>query len=411
MRKLHRLTAKGVDHAKPGCHPDGGNLYLQVTESRAKSWLFIYRLRGRAREMGLGPLHTIGLAEARQAAADNRKLLLAGIDPLGAKRAARDSQALDAARSKTFAECSADYIKAHRKEWSNAKHADQWTNTLATYAKPINRLPVAEVDTALVLRCLEPIWAKKNETASRVRARIEAVLGFATVSGFRQGDNPARWANHLDHLLPAIKKSDRVRHHPALPYAKMSLFLAELRKQEGTAARALEFTVLTAARTSETIGARPEEFDLEKGIWLVPAARMKSRRPHRVPLAPRAVALVREALAARGTYVFSGRQRSKPLSNMAMTETMRRMGYGAWTVHGMRSAFSDWSGDLTAYPTAQTELALAHRVPDGTEAAYRRSDMFEKRRRQMADWQRFCETPAKKGAVLSLRGKTGGRSP
>lgn len=403
-RRLNRLTAKAVEQQKrAGYWPDGGGLYLQVSSTRTKSWIFRFTLRGKAREMGLGSLNAFGLAEARERAQAARKLVADGIDPIEARRTARAQVALAEAKSITFAKCAGAYIAAHRAKWTNAKHASQWTNTLQTYCDAFNALPVQSVDTALVLKALEPIWTTKAETASRVRARIEAVLDWATVRGYRAGENPARWRGHLDKLLPALRKNGRVKHHPALPYGNIAAFLAELRKQDGVAARALEFTLLTAARTSETIGARPEEFDLAECVWTIPGSRMKAGKEHRVPLSARAVAIVQAQLQRGAQYVFPGPRDDKPLSGMAMLMTLRRMKRGDLTVHGFRSTFRDWAAECTGYPREVAEMALAHTVSDRVEAAYRRGDLFAKRRRLMADWARYCAQSAKDEKVTPIR--------
>ncbi len=404
-RQLLRLSQKAVVNKRvPGYYPDGGGLYLQVSESGAKSWLFRFALNGKERQMGLGPFHTVSLAEARAAAVECRKLLLAKIDPIEARNANRAGEALDAAKSITFNECATAYIKAHKPGWKNAKHADQWTNTLETYCGPVfGALPVQGVDTGLVLKALEPIWTAKPETASRVRGRIESVLDWATSRGYRTGDNPARLRGHLDNLLPAISKRRRVQHHPALHYGELGAFIASLRTQEGIAARALEFVILTAARTGEVIGARPGEFDLDAALWTIPAERMKAEKEHRVPLSSRAVAIIREIEEThKGDYVFPGGKEGKPLSNMAMLALLARMGRDDLTVHGFRSTFRDWASERTNYPREVCEMALAHAVSDQVEAAYRRGDLFQKRARLMAEWAKFCENTKRTGEVVSL---------
>lgn len=386
----------------PGLYADGGGLYLQVSESRAvarkvvKSWLFRFKLAGRARAMGLGSVDTFSLAEVREKARECRKLLDDKIDPIEARNAQRSRQALDAAKSLTFAQCAATYIDAHRKGWRNAKHADQWKNTLATYADPVlGALPVQAVDTGLVMKVLEPIWHEKTETATRLRGRIESILDWAKTREYRTGDNPARWRGHLENLLPARSKVQAVEHHAALPYSEIGDFMAKLREQEGIAALALEFVILTAARTGEAIGATCSELDLDGKLWTVPAERMKAGREHRVPLSPRTVKLLEELREIRtGEFVFPGRQATKPLSNMAMLALLKRMGRADLTAHGFRSTFRDWCAEQTNYPHELAEMALAHSVADKVEAAYRRGDLFEKRRRLMADWARFCQQPA-----------------
>lgn len=383
-RRIDRLTARTIAVARrAGYYRDGRGLALQVSDAGTKSWLFLYTLNGKAREMGLGPVADVGLAEAREKATAARALLREGIDPIEQKRAQRAAQRAQAATSKTFGECATAYIKAHRASWHNEKHAEQWTNTLATYANPvIGALPVAAIDTALVLRVLEPIWTTKYETASRLRGRIERVLGWARVQGLREGENPARLRDHLDHMLPKRPADAAVEHHEAMEYRKVPAFLKALRKVDSVTSRALEFAVLTATRTSEVIGARREEFDLAAGIWTLPPLRMKAKREHRVPLSPRAVAIVREQLKGKGAHVF-------PLSNMAMLMLLKRMGLDV-TVHGFRSSFRDWCAEQTNTPNIVAEMALGHAVSDKVEAAYRRGDLLDKRAALMRAWAAFC---------------------
>jgi integrase len=405
---LQRLSPAEVAKKRdPGYYPDGGGLYLQVSPARTRSWIYRFTLRGRSREMGLGSLNAVGLADARRKASECRGLLAEGTDPIEARDAQRAQDALTDARSITFAKAAERYVAAHKPGWRNAKHADQWENTLETYAEAvIGRLPVADVDTSLVLRVLEPIWTEKPETASRLRGRIEAVLDWATVRGHRTGDNPARWRGHLAALLPARSSVAAVKHHAALPYASIGDFVAEVRKLEGVAARALEFTILTAARTGEVIGATPGEFDLQKALWTIPAERMKARREHRTPLSPRALEIVREQIKGRTAFVFSGQREGRALSNMAMLELLKRTGHGDLTVHGFRSTFRDWAAEQTAFPHELAEMALAHAVGDKVEAAYRRGDMFAKRARLMAEWAKWCERTGKAGKVTPLRRST-----
>jgi integrase len=404
-RQLLRLSQKEVVNKKiPGYYPDGGGLYLQVIESGSKSWLFRFVLNGKERQMGLGPFHTISLSEARAAAVECRKLLLAKVDPIEARNAKQAGEALDAAKSISFNECATKYIKAHKPGWKNAKHADQWTNTIATYCGPVfGALPVQGVDTGLVLKALEPIWTTKPETASRVRGRIESVLDWATARGYRTGDNPARLRGHIENLVAKMSKRRRVQHHPALPFDQLGEFIAALRLQVGTAAKALEFLILTAARTGEVIGARASEFDLDAAVWIVPAERMKAGKEHRVPLSPRAVAIIREIEKThKGDYVFPGGKEGKPLSNMAMLELLKRMERGDLTVHGFRSTFRDWASERTNYKREVCEMALAHTVSDQVEASYRRGDLFDKRRKLMLEWARHCENTKSPGKVIRL---------
>jgi integrase len=378
---------------------DGGGLYLQITPAGVKSWLFRYMRQGKARGMGLGPLHTVNLAEARGKALTCRKLLLDGNDPLEAKRHHRAALALSDAKSLTFEQSATNYIAAHKAGWKNEKHAAQWTSTLETYAYPtFGTLPVAAIDTGLVMKVLEPIWTTKTETATRVRGRMESVLDWATVRGYREGENPARWKGHLDHLLPKRSKVKKVQHHPALAYAEAPAFLAELRSQEGVAARALEFLILTACRTNEVIGAHWSEFDFTEKTWTIPAERMKAGKEHRVPLSQRALALIKELRKqVQGDYVFPGLLPKKPLSNMAMLELLKRMERQALTVHGFRSTFRDWVGETTHYPREVAEAALAHTIKDKAEAAYARGDLFAKRRHMFDDWAKYLATTPRRG--------------
>ncbi|MDN7905551.1 tyrosine-type recombinase/integrase [Burkholderia diffusa] len=392
-KAINKLTPLAVTKTtKPGLYADGGGLYLQITTAGVKSWLFRYMRNGKARGMGLGPVHTIGLADARARALDCRRQLLDGIDPIDSRNAERAAQGIAQTNAVTFQHCAEKYIEAHRASWKNAKHADQWTNTLTTYAYPIfESLAVSAIDTALVMKVLEPIWTTKTETASRVRGRIESILGWATVHGYRVGENPARLKGHLDKLLPKRSRVQKVEHHPALPYADLPDFMNELRAAEGTAARALEFLILTATRTNETIGATWQEFDLDEGVWIVPAERMKMRKEHRIPLSARAIALVKaQQKLKRGDYVFPGARDKKPLSNMAMLQLLERMKRNDITVHGFRSTFRDWAGETTHYPREVCEAALAHGIKDKAEAAYARGDLFTKRAALMQDWDKYC---------------------
>lgn len=402
-RRLERLKAKQVETEKrPGYHADGGGLYLQVSPTFTKSWIFRYTLNGRPREMGAGSVEAVSLAEARKRAAIYRGLLHDSIDPITARDAERAQQLAESKRSIAFRDCATKYVDVHRAAWKSAKHGDQWMSTLVTYAGPvIGALPVCDVDTGLVLRILEPIWTKKPETASRLRGRIEAVLDWARVRGYRTGDNPARWRGHLQKLLPALKKQQRVKHHPALPYDAIGAFMRDLRSQDSTGARALEFTILTAGRTGEVIGARPAEIDVGKAVWIVPAERMKAGREHRVPLCPRALEIAKAQFD--GDWLFPGMKEGQPLSNMAMLAVLERMERTELTVHGFRSTFRDWASEQTNYPREVCEMALAHAIGDKAEAAYRRGDLFEKRRRLMNDWQKFCDRVAKSAKVTPIR--------
>lgn len=392
-RSLNKLSAMKVGKLKKqGRYADGGGLYLQVGPTGGKAWLFRYTLAGKSREMGLGALDVLPMAEARAKALEARRCLATGKDPLDEREAEKARQRLAEFKGLTFAQCATAYIELHKAGWRNEKHAAQWTATIDTYCAPVfGALPVADVDLTLVSRVLEPIWRTKTETASRLRGRIENILDWAKVQGYREGENPARWKGNLDKLLPARGKVRKVVHHPALPYDDMAEFMKELRQREGLSALALEFTILTAARTSETLKIKWTELDLKAGLWLVPGARMKSERDHRVPLSARAVAILRELEAVRtGEYVFPGQRRGKPLSNMALLKLLERMGRGDLTVHGFRSTFKDWASETTSFPNEVAEAALAHIIGDKTEAAYRRGDLFMKRRELMEAWAGFC---------------------
>jgi integrase len=376
-------------------HGDGGGLYLQVTEGAdgtpRKSWLFRYAVGGRERQMGLGPLSDVPLAEARNRALAARELRRAGKDPIAEREAERAEASLVAAKTMSFDECATAYIAAHRAGWRNIKHASQWTNTIATYCSPVfGELPVQLVDVGLVMKAIEPLWATKPETAGRVRGRIERILDWAKVRGYRDGENPARWRGHLDHLLPARGKIRRVRHHAALAYAEIPAFVTALRGRDAVAARALEFAILTAARTSEVLGAKWSEIDSDARLWVIPAERMKAGREHRVPLADRALEIIKNMMASKqNDYVFYGDRRAT-LSNMSLLMLLRRMGREDITTHGFRSTFRDWVAEQTDCPSAVAEMALAHSIGNAVEAAYRRGDMLDKRRPLMARWEKYC---------------------
>jgi integrase len=393
-RSINRLSHLKVAAAKKrGLYADGGGLYLQVARGGSKSWLFRFKMDGRARDMGLGPLNSVSLANAREIATECRQQRLAGLDPIEVRKAAKADARLLAARATTFDAARDAYIAAHEASWRSAKHGRQWRSTLVTYATPvIGGVPVQDVDTPLVLKILEPIWNAKTETASRVRGRIEAILDWAKARGLRMGENPARWRGHLSNLLPKRSKIRRVQHHPALPYAEMPAFMTALRKREGIAPRALEFVILTAARTGEGLGARWHELDLEAGVWTVPAGRMKGEREHRVPLSMRVIAFLKKLAALRyNELVFPGSKRGRPLGDMGLLMVLREMGHERITVHGFRSSFRDWAAETTNFPREVAEAALAHAVGDKVEAAYRRGDLFEKRRELMEAWTRHCE--------------------
>jgi integrase len=399
---MHKRKAlKIANISKPGYHRDSGDgaavgLYLQVTPRAdrtgvSKSWIYRYvsPQDGKARWMGLGSVDLVSLAEARAAAVEARKQArVLRRDPIAERDARLMQERVDKARQVTWAECVDHYLAAHGDSWKNNKHRDQWETTLKKDAALLMPLPVASIDTALVMKVLEPIWRTKTETANRLRGRIERVLAFAAVREFRKGDNPARWRGHLDHLLPKRSKVSAVKHHAALPYAELPAFMADLRGRDSISAKALEFTILCATRTNETIFAKWDEVDLVSKIWTIPATRMKAKRGHRIPLSERAVEILKY-LPREGTYVFPGARKGRPLSNMAMLELIRGMMGPGYTVHGFRSTFKDWARERTSYPNEVSESALAHVNGDKVEAAYARGDLFEKRRRLMAEWARF----------------------
>ena len=416
-RGIEKLSALKVTKlSTPGCYGDGGNLWLQIGPSGGKAWLLRYTLKGKAKNMGLGPLHTVTLAEAREKAKEARKLLLEGTDPGAEKKAKRARIA--AAVAKTFDMCVTDYITIHRHGWKNPKHADQWQNTLDTYASPVfGKLPVAEVDTDLVMKALLPIWTTKTETASRLRGRIEKVLGWAITSKFRTGDNPARWKGHLENLLPKAGDVKTVRNHPALLYKQVGAFMVALRQQAGLGARCLEFAILTAARSGEARGATWQELDLKEKHWIIPKERMKAKKEHRIPLSDVAVKMLEALPRIEGNDLVFPAARGGALSDMTLSAVIKRMqgvGKPVWTDatgapitgHGFRSTFRDWAGETTAHPREVIEHALAHQLKDAAEAAYARGTLFDKRRNLMNDWAAYSgkvqqEQPAN---VTPIRG-------
>lgn len=367
----------------PGRYGDGGGLWLQVRGPERKSWLFRYQKAGKARTMGLGAWPAVSLAEARQKAADARRLLAAGIDPLGQKGRP--------ALPPMFREVALAYIEGHRAGWRSAKYGREWTSTLERFVFPVlGDMAVSDVDVGAVMRVLDPIWRKVPETASRVRGRIEAVLDYASARGWRTGENPARWRGHLANLLPRKTKVRPVRHYTAMPWQEVPAFVRVLRTQEGIAARALEFCILTAARTREVLGAKWSEIDVGAGLWTVPTDRIKAGRQHRVPVSAPALRILEQSTGYLPSplYVFPGR--AGQLHHMALLRVLRRMERADVTVHGFRSAFRDWAAEATNAPREVCEMALGHAIGDRTEAAYRRGDLFEKRRALMAEWARFC---------------------
>jgi integrase len=403
-RIIGKLSAAFVSKTNQrGLYADGGGLYLHINDRSAKSWTFRFMLRGRAREMGLGPVHAVSLAAARQKAAQCRALRLQGVDPIEQRRTQSRIAELDAARSMTFDQCAKAYIKAHEAGWRHAKHHEQWKNSLERYVSPVfSSQPVGAVDVAMVMKVLEPIWTTKPETAVRVRGRIEAVLDWAKARGFRDGDNPARWRGHLSNLLPRRSKVRSVKHYAALPYAEIGAFMSDLQSREGVAATALEFLILTAARTSEVISARWSEVDWTARMWTIPASRMKGAREHRVPLSGAALAALDRMKVLHGEFIFPS-ELGCGLWKNGLLKQLKRMDRDDVTAHGFRSTFRDWAAECTNFPREVVEMALAHAVGDKVEAAYRRGDLFEKRRRLMADWAKYCTSAPSVGVVVPIK--------
>lgn len=417
-RAIERLNALQVTRTKkPGYYADGAGLYLQVAPGGSKSWVLRFTRDKRTREMGLGGLNAFTLAEARERAREARKLLADKIDPIEARQEVQRERRRAEARALLFNDAADRYIAAHESGWKNAKHAAQWQSTIATYAAPIiGSMDVATIATDEIMRVLLPIWTSKNETASRLRGRIESILDWCRVQGFRTGDNPARWKGHLDKLLPRPSKVAKVENHPALPWPQVPAFMQALRQRQGEAARALEFAILTAARSGEVRGAAWSEIDFDAGVWHVPGERMKAGKPHDVPLSAAALRVL-QAMQADGMegLIFKGRN-AAPLSDMSLLAVIRRMNAPdpIWTdrtgkpalVHGFRSTFRVWAGEATNYPREVAEHALAHQLPDKVEAAYLRSTLFEKRRALMADWGAHCDTVQAPASVVPIRKKS-----
>jgi len=412
---MGKFTARGIEtETRLGYHadPEYQGLYLQVSQGKAdvkRSWVFRFTsaATGKRREMGLGPLSTQSLAGARKRARELQQQVLSKLDPLEEARKDAIAARLEQSKVLTFDKAAELCIAAKSHEWRNAKHAAQWTNTLKQYASPVvGELPVQRIDTGLVLRILQPIWTTKTETATRVRQRVETVLDFCAARGQFAGDNPARLDGHLSELLPQARKIKKVVHHPALPFEQINPFITKLREKGGIAALALEYLILTAARTGETTGARWDEIDFQNRVWTIPAERMKAGKQHRVPLNDRAIEILSTLQShATNSYIFPGWKADADmgLSNGAMLALMKGMDeFKQYTPHGFRSAFRDWSAERTNYPNEVIEMALAHTIENRVEAAYRRGDLFEKRARLMADWGKYIETPARLVQVMHL---------
>jgi len=401
------LNARGVATIKePGYHADGGGLYLCVTSTGAaisKSWILRYQVNGKRREMGLGSLSTLPLSEARKRRDEHLAKAKSGTDPIAARKQERATKQAEKVML-TFSEAATKYIDLMEPGWRNAKHASQWRNTVETYANPvIGKLPVDQVEQSHILQILEPIWYKKTETATRLRGRLERILSWAKVHGYRSGENPARWKDHMEVMLPSPESLGPRKHHPAMPYREVGVYMKALRKMKGVSARCLEFTILTACRTIETTGARWEEFDLDHNVWTVPAERMKAKIAHRVSLSPEARAVIDQmAEVQTSDFVFPGRRINAHLSNMAMLELLQDT-HPNLTVHGFRSSFRDWAAECTSFPRLVAEAALAHTIDDKTEAAYLRSDFLDQRRRLMEHWGEFCNREISMNKIMPIK--------
>jgi integrase len=402
-RALHRLTARKVATAKtPGMYADGGSLYLRVAPGGSRQYIFRFVRDGHMHDMGIGPAHTLTLVEARERATEARKLLLDGIDPLAAKQARLGALKAAEAKAMTFAQCVDGFIRDNQIKWSNARHAREWQQSVKRYALPaLGSLPVGAIDTPLVLRVLKPLWERVPETASRLRGRIENVLGWATVHHYRSGDNPARWQGHLEHALPAVQKGE---HLAALPFADVPAFMIKLRQDTSVSARCLETIVLTALRLDEAREGTWDEIDFDEKVWTVPANRMKAGEKHRVPLSPAAIAALKDMAAIRQSdFIFPG-ARGGPISKSTPLRLVKQLA-GDVTIHGFRSSFRDWAAERTSYPREVAEQVLAHAIPNATEAAYRRGELLEKRRRLMDAWASYCGKPPATGKVLPIRAR------
>lgn len=409
-KSSNKLVARHLDKLPAGRHNDGDGLYLHVRESGSRAWVFRYRDRitSKLRDSGLGAFPDVSLAGAREAAAILRGTLRAGIDPIDDKRSKLQDARAQRAKAKTFKWCRDAYVKAHKAGWRNAKHAQQWTNTLDTHAAVLLDQPVDAIDTTTILHALETIWADKTETATRVRQRIEAILDWATVRGYRKGENPARWRGHLDKLLPKPTKVKKVKPHAALPYTAIYAFWKELAALDTLASKALRLQILTATRPSEAVEAQWSEFDFGGNVWTIPAERMKAGKSHRVPLSPEAVTILDSIPGKQEGWVFPGEGRQPgPMTTAATLKVTQELRPGL-TAHGFRSTFRDWAGDETAYPREIAEAALAHTIKDKSEAAYRRQDALQRRSLLMQDWATYCTHPRPDAATVTpIRKKSG----
>ena len=422
-RLIEKLTPLWVSKVKkPGYYGDGGGLWLQVSMSSSKSWIFRYTINRKPREMGLGAVHTVSLSEARIKSRDLRLMLQEGVDPIDKREETKQAEALARARTMTFDQCAKEYIEIHRSGWKNTKHAGQWESTIATYVSPVfGSFPVSEVDTPLVVKVLSPIWNDKTETAKRLRGRIERILAWATTSGFRQGENPARWRGHFENLLAEPSKIQIKKHFASLPWKEIPSFMNALSEQKGIAARALELLIFTATRTSETLEMTWDELNLEDGVWVIPAERMKEEVEHEIPLSRQAIDLLSE-IPRISNFVFTGAKYNNCLSDMSLTAVLKRMhnksikdGGRGWidpkqdnrriTSHGFRSSFSMWGAESLSHTFTREviEFALSHQLPNKVESAYQRGTVFEKRIPLMQSWSDYCSKSQVSATVSPIR--------
>lgn len=400
---IHKLTPRKVETASPGKYEDGGGLRLVVSQTGAKKWVLRFTIKGKRREMGLGSFPDIGLADAREKSIQYRKQVKDGIDPI-------ENRLIETEVTPTFTTCAARYIRAHRRGWKNYKHSRQWVSTIKTYVRPvIGKKQVDTIVTDDILKILSPIWNTKTETAKRIQGRIENILDYAAAHNYRDSQNPAQWRGHLNKLLPKPSRVKTVTHHPAMPYEDVSPFMALLSQSESISSLALRFLILTATRTSEVLLAEWSEINIKEAVWVIPAHRMKAKREHRIPLPNIAMdVLKRLPRSEDNPYLFPGTRYGKPLSNMALLQLMRGMGYGvggdqgSYVPHGFRSSFRDWSGEVSHFPRDVAEMALAHTIENKVEAAYRRGDLFDKRRLMMKEWSDYL-TRDRSAKVVKIR--------
>jgi len=406
-KNINKLTAVKIKQIKkPGWYPDGLGLYLQISPSGSKSWVYRYEIKSKERRCGLGAYPTISLLMARDVADEFRKLRTKGIDPIEHKKQIELQKKLEESKTITFKQSATAYIESHKSGWKNKKHQNQWTNTLQTYAYPLlGNLPVQDVDTDLVIKVLEPIWYTKTETASRVRSRIENVLDWAKVRKFRTGENAARWRGHLDKLLPRPSKIRKVKNQPALAYAELPEFYKALRNKNTISAKALTFIILTATRTNETLGAKWDEFDFETATWTIPDSRMKDGEEHRIPITFEMLELIEELkIFKQDDYVFPGQQKGKSISDTSVRKNIKQINKNnSFVTHGFRSTFKDWCAEKTNFSKDLSESALAHKIENATRAAYERGDKLEKRRTLMDAWTNYCLSSTPKSNVTPIK--------